>query len=74
VIRTAEKRAGATAFADWPNDRMSPLFVAAIEVTEEAVLNALTMASTVDSRIGGKRAVGRALPLDRLAEIIAARR
>jgi D-aminopeptidase len=53
---------------------MSPLFVAAVEATEEAVLNALTMASTVDSRIGGKRAVGRALPLDRLAEIIAARR
>jgi D-aminopeptidase len=74
VIRTPERRAGAAAFAEWPNDRMSPLFVAVIEATEEAVLNALTMASTVDSRIGGKRAVGRALPLDRLAEIIAARR
>jgi D-aminopeptidase len=74
VIRTPEKRAGAASFADWPNDRMSPLFVAAIEATEEAVLNALTMATTVESRIGGKRAVGRALPLDRLAEIIAARR
>jgi D-aminopeptidase len=48
---------------------MSPLFVAAIEATEEAVLNALTMATTVESRIAGKRAVGRALPLDRVAEL-----
>jgi hypothetical protein len=31
------------------------------------------MATTVESRIGGKRAKGRALPLDRLREIIAAR-
>ena len=74
VIRTPEKRATTATYADVPNDRTSPLFVAAIEATEEAVLNALTMATTVESRIAGKRAVGRALPLDRLAEIIAARR
>jgi hypothetical protein len=43
------------------------------EQCEEAVLKALTMATTVESRIGGKRATGRALPLDRLREIIAAR-
>ena len=73
VIRTPAKRAAMASYADWPNDRMSPLFVAAIEATEEAVLNALTMATTVESRIAGKRAVGRALPLDRLREIIAAR-
>ncbi|WP_137177092.1 P1 family peptidase [Roseomonas sp. AR75] len=66
VIRTPARRAAQTSYADWPNDRVSPLFVAAIEATEEAVLNALTMATTVESRIGGKRAVGRALPLDRL--------
>jgi D-aminopeptidase len=71
VIRTPEKRAGAAAYADWPNDRTSPLFVAAIEATEEAVLNALTMATTVECRIGGRRAVGRALPLDRVAALIA---
>lgn len=74
VIRSPERRAGAAQLADWPNDRMSPLFVAAIEATEEAVLNALTMATTVESRIGGRRAVGRALPLDLLAELVAARR
>lgn len=73
VIRTPAKRAAVASQADWPNDRMSPLFVAAIEATEEAVLNALTMATTVESRIVGKRAVGRALPLDRLREIIVAR-
>ncbi|MCZ8150499.1 MAG: P1 family peptidase [Roseomonas sp.] len=73
VILTPAKRAAVASQADWPNDRMSPLFVAAIEATEEAVLNALTMATTVESRIVGKRAVGRALPLDRLREIIVAR-
>jgi D-aminopeptidase len=63
VIRMAGRRS----FADLPNAEMSPLFVAAIEATEEAVLNALTMATTIESRIGGRRVVGRALPLDRLA-------
>jgi D-aminopeptidase len=74
VIRTPATRAGAATVADWPNDRLSPLFVAAIEAREEAVLNALTMATTIESRIGGKRAVGRALPLDRVAEVVAERR
>ena len=69
VIRTPGKRTGQASYADWPNDRTSPLFVAAIEATEEAVLNALTMAATVESRIGGKRVVGRALPLDRVAAL-----
>ncbi len=69
VIRTAERRAGTARYADLPNDRTSPLFVAAAEATEEAVLNALTMATAVEGRPGGKRAVGRALPLERLAEL-----
>ena len=42
----------AASLADWPNDRMSPLFVAAAEAVEEAVLNALTMATTVTGRDG----------------------
>jgi D-aminopeptidase len=47
--------------ADWPNDRTSPLFVAAAEAVEEAVLNALTMATTIIGRDGrtGRRARGR---------------
>jgi D-aminopeptidase len=66
VLRTPARRAAEARYADWPNDRISPLFVAAAETTEEAVLNALTMATTIESRIGGRRAVGRALPLDRI--------
>ncbi len=69
AIRTPDRRAGQASCADWPNDRMSPLFVAAIEATEEAVLNALTMATTMESRIAGRRAVGRALPLERIAAL-----
>jgi D-aminopeptidase len=65
VIRAASRRS----FMDLPNAEMSPLFVAAIEATEEAVLNALTMATTIESRLGGRRVVGRALPLDRLAAL-----
>lgn len=67
VIRTPERRAGPARYADWPNDRTSPIFVAAAEATEEAVLNALTMATTVTSRLGGRRVTGQALPLERLA-------
>jgi D-aminopeptidase len=66
VIRTPERRASMAHYADWPNERMSPLFVAAAEATEEAVLNALTMATTVESRLGGRRVLGRALPLEQL--------
>jgi D-aminopeptidase len=73
VIRTPENRAGEARYADWPNDRMSPLFVAAAEATEEAVLNALCMATTIESRLSGKRVVGHALPLDRVMALLARR-
>jgi D-aminopeptidase len=69
VIRTQAQRGAVARYADLSNERCSPLFVAAAEATEEAVLNALTMATTVESRIGGKRCVGRALPLDRVAAL-----
>jgi D-aminopeptidase len=45
---------------DWPNERMSPLFVAAAEAVEEAVLNSLLQATTIESRdpaTGKKRRV-----------------
>lgn len=74
VLRTPDCRAGAATILDWPNERLSPLFVTAAEATEEAVLNALTMPTTVESRIGGKRVVGRALPLGRLVPLLARRR
>jgi D-aminopeptidase len=49
-------------------DRMTPLFRAAAEATEEAILNALTAAETMTG-YKGRRA--QALPLDRLKEIMA---
>ena len=49
-----------------PNDAMSPLFLAVIEATEEAVYNSLFRATTTTSR---GRTV-EALPLDRTIEIL----
>lgn len=72
VRRTAERRAHQAIIADWPNDRMSPLFVAAAEAVEEAVLNALTMATTIIGRDGrtGRRATGHAIDLDALRAVL----
>jgi D-aminopeptidase len=50
-----------------PNDAMTPLFEAAADATEEAILNALCMATTTTG-VGGR--VAHALPLDRLAELM----
>ncbi len=47
-----------------PNERMTPLFDAVIEATEEAIVNALCAAETMTGRDG---ATAHALPLDRLA-------
>jgi D-aminopeptidase len=48
-------------------DQITPLFQAAAEATEEAILNALTAAETTGGRSG--RTV-HALPLDRLQEVM----
>lgn len=37
---------------EWPNNRMDPLFLAAVEATEEAVLNALCMAADMSGHRG----------------------
>jgi len=50
-----------------PTDALSPLFEAALEATEEAVLNALLRATTVT---GSGRTV-EALPIDRLRAVLA---
>lgn len=47
VRRTPERRQAASAIPDLPNDLMSPLFLAAIEATEEAIYNSLLCAVTV---------------------------
>jgi D-aminopeptidase len=48
------------------NDTMSPLFLAVIEATEEAIYNSLFKATTVS----GKGRTVEALPLDRTLEIL----
>ncbi|GAA3920302.1 P1 family peptidase [Luteimonas lutimaris] len=49
------------------NDAMSPLFIAAIESTEEAILNSLFQADTMTGRDGH---VATALPVDRVLSIL----
>ncbi|MEJ5199054.1 MAG: P1 family peptidase, partial [Anaerolineae bacterium] len=60
VRRTPERRQAASAIPDLPNDLMSPLFLAAIEATEEAIYNSLLCAVTV---IGYRGHTVEALPL-----------
>lgn len=50
-----------------PNDAMSPLFLACVEATEEAVYNSLLRATTITGR-GGARV--EALPVDKTVEIL----
>lgn len=50
-----------------PNDAMSPLFLACVEATEEAVYNSLLRATTVTGR-GGTRV--EALPIERTIEVL----
>ena len=49
------------------NDDMSPLFMAAIESTEEAILNSLFAASTIIGRNGNK---AESLPMKKVLEIL----
>lgn len=70
VRRTPERRAAATSVLDLPNEQMSPLFQAAIEATEEAILNSLFMAEAMSGFDAGRHMVSRieALPLDRFPQ------
>ncbi len=47
VRRTRERRSALACLAELPNDVVSPLFLAAIEATEEAIYNSLLKAVTV---------------------------
>ena len=49
------------------NDAMSPLFLAAIEATEEAIINSLVAAQTVIGRNGNK---AESLPLEKVISIL----
>ncbi|RSY88787.1 S58 family peptidase [Sphingomonas koreensis] len=66
VRRTAGRREGIAQVEDLANDRVSPLFQATIEATEEAVLNSLFKAETVT----GHRGTAEALPLDKVLPLL----
>ena len=59
-------RSGTLPLRMLPNERMTPLFDAVVEATEEAIVNALCAAETMTGR-GGSTA--HAIPLDRLASL-----
>jgi D-aminopeptidase len=60
VRRTPARRAASSPIEEVPNDILSPLFQAVVEATEEAVLNSMFKAETMD----GHAARIEALPID----------
>ncbi len=67
VRRTPERRSAVAAYEELPNNRISPLFQAVVEATEEAVYNSLFKATTVS----GHRGTVEALPLDEVLPLLA---
>ncbi len=67
VRRTPARRGAEASAVELPNDRTTPLFQAVIEATEEAVLNSLFAAKTVDGHQGRIEA----LPLERVRPMLA---
>jgi D-aminopeptidase len=67
VRRTPERRTRVAALADLPNEKVSPLFLAAIEATEEAIYNSLFRATTVT---GYRETTVEALPIDRVEALL----
>jgi D-aminopeptidase len=70
VRRTPDRRARVAEIPNLPNDRVSPLFQAAIEATEEAIYNSMLMATTVHSVQQGEARTVHKLPLERLIELL----
>jgi D-aminopeptidase len=66
VRRSPERRNHLSQIKELPNEAISPLFQAAIEATEEAILNSLFMATTV---VGYKGFVGEAIPLGPIMDL-----
>jgi D-aminopeptidase len=64
--RALSGRSGTVPLRMLPNERMTPLFDAVVEATEEAIVNALCAAETMTG-LGGSTAY--AIPLDRLATL-----
>jgi D-aminopeptidase len=65
VRRTAERRSRPSAIADLPNEQASPLFEAAVEATEEAVINSMFAATPTD----GNGHHVEALPVDQVIKL-----
>lgn len=63
VRRTPQRRSQVSVYPELPNDKISPLFLAAIEATEEAIYNSLTMATDMT---GYQGVTIQALPLDKI--------
>jgi D-aminopeptidase len=70
VRRTAARRSQPAAIPDFPNESMSPLFQAAVEATEEAVVNSMFVAETMT----GHRGRIEALPVDEVVRLFRAAR
>jgi D-aminopeptidase len=65
VRRTPGRRGAQASYAELPNEAMSPLFLAAVEATEEAVLNSMFKAETVEAN--GTRV--EAVPVDKVVDL-----
>ncbi len=66
TFRTTERRRQVAAYPEVSNDAVSPLFLAAIEATEEAIYNSLLMATTVT----GFRGTVEALPMEDVVRVM----
>src|SRR5690349_15075853 len=65
VRRTAQRRSEPSPIVDLPNDRISPLFEAAVEAAEEAAINSMFAATATD---GNGRHID-ALPVDEVVKL-----
>jgi L-aminopeptidase/D-esterase-like protein len=66
--KAAAEQEGLPSLTMLPNDRITPLFSATVQATEEAIVNALVAARTTEG-FAGHRAIG--LPHDRLRAVLA---
>ncbi len=72
VRRTSDRRNENAQIEEIPNNRVSPLFQAAAEATEEAIYNSLLMARSVTSKnvITGETRTVHELPVDKVRAIL----
>ncbi|MEG1452140.1 DmpA family aminopeptidase [Brevundimonas sp.] len=70
VRRTTLRREAQAVIEEWPNDRMSPLFVAVAEATEEAIINSMFKATTTRSIVNGREVVIEALDVEQVGAIL----